>query len=102
MNTAQRVLLCRDILAEIFEQMSPDWLEIGLCDPDAARRQRKAWRRTLASCARVCHGFRDPALDVLWRVLDDVDVVFDLLPSLQRTGPLHRSIIVRAMLSLRP
>lgn len=98
-----RVLQCRDIMGEIFEQMSPGWLEDDLQDGSAAKRRRKAQRRALASCARTCHAFLDQALDVLWRVLDDVDVVLlRLLPSSQMASrPRQEPQYVRVRLSSR-
>ena len=62
-----RALRCRDILTEIFEVLAPQWLDIGLPSPDfeQERERRKNCRRTLSSCARVCHAFSEPALDVI-------------------------------------
>jgi hypothetical protein len=36
--------------------------------------------QTLAAAARTCKSFKDPALDILWRSLDDFDPLLELLP----------------------
>ena len=49
--------------------------------------------RTLACCARVCTSFLDPALDVLWRALNSIHPILQLLPitTIDRTvsSPCH-------------
>ena len=82
-----RALRCRDIQLEIFEQMSVPWFED---DPFNTLEYSPSvitpWRHTLASSARVCRAFSELALDILWRTLDDIGVLFKILPSLTRTG----------------
>ena len=85
-TTALRVLLCRDIVVEIFEEMSPFWIEDYPHHTETDVQRQKSWRRSLASCACVCRAFSGPALDVLWRVLDDVDVALQVLPSFQKAS----------------
>ena len=79
MSAAQKALLCQEILSEIFEHLYP-----GSPNPDAfprERAERRVRQRTLARLARVCHAFSVPALNVLWRVVDDLVALMSILPS---------------------
>lgn len=44
----------------------------------------KEGQRALARSARVCKAFAEPALDVLWRELDDLLVLLRILPPFQK------------------
>lgn len=44
----------------------------------------KEGQRALARSARVCKAFAEPALDVLWRELDDFLVLLRILPPFQK------------------
>jgi len=73
-----------DILFEICQQVLP-WREVSITDALGRRilvSERKA-RSTLASCARVSRVFSDPALRVLWRQMDTLLPLFNLLPYLR-------------------
>ncbi|KAI0359218.1 hypothetical protein OH77DRAFT_1395521, partial [Trametes cingulata] len=78
-----RVLQCRDMVAEILEHLAPGWPREGSSKPEERARQRDMRFRTLASAALVSKLFSELALDVLWRVLDDIDVLLELFPSLK-------------------
>ena len=84
-RATQHALRCQDILTEIFKHLSPGWLNEWKRDPQYAQDQ-KTQRQALASAARVCRAFSGPALDVLWRVLDDVQPVLWLFPTFVRSG----------------
>ena len=72
------VLLCPDILFEIFNCLHP-----GRCSPQETKLDRKnrlACRRALLASALTCRTLSDLALDVLWRALDDILPLLYLLP----------------------
>lgn len=48
-------------------------------------RNRFAERNWLAQAARVCKSFMNPALDMLWRELDDLGPLLRLLPDVEHT-----------------
>lgn len=78
-SQAQKALLCQEIVSEIFEYLSP-----GSPEVEAFPRQKTARReaqRSLARLARVCRAFSAPALNVLWRVTDDLIYLLSILPS---------------------
>ncbi|KAI0629723.1 hypothetical protein C8Q77DRAFT_304779 [Trametes polyzona] len=81
-TAATKALLCLDIMTEIFQYFSPG---PPIVNRDAAalpqRRRRHGCQKSLASCARVCHAFSGPALDVLWRVVDHLSHLLSVLPS---------------------
>ncbi|CDO77435.1 hypothetical protein BN946_scf184857.g42 [Trametes cinnabarina] len=94
-------LTCYDVLYAIFEHF--DTLEETWYDYDWATQESHAWhirqasvegRRTLALCARVCRAFFNPAVALLWRNVDDLSRVFDLLRSapLSSTKPAIGSV----------
>ena len=76
----QQVIQCTDILVHIFEHMTPPWLDQDAVDYYETKTERILVRQTLAAAARVSQAFSDPALDVLWSVLDDCDTLLRLLP----------------------
>ncbi|KAI1788328.1 hypothetical protein LXA43DRAFT_925115 [Ganoderma leucocontextum] len=79
MSPQAKALLCQEILLEIFEYLSP-----GSPDTRAFPRQkagRREAQRSLARLARVCRAFSAPALNVLWRVTDDLIHLLSILPS---------------------
>ncbi|KAI0359194.1 hypothetical protein OH77DRAFT_1010339 [Trametes cingulata] len=74
-----RALACEDILVDVFENLAP-----GSKLPRASQllvAARKKRQKTLARGACVCRAFSGPALQVLWRVIDDVKHLFRILPS---------------------
>lgn len=60
----------QDILREVLQM---------LLDADVSR-DEKTYRDALASCARVCRAFHDPAAERLWRSLPTLDPLIKLLP----------------------
>ena len=92
-DATQHALRCQDILTEIFKHLSPGWLDEWKRDPQCAQDQ-KTQRQALASAARVCRAFSDPALDVLWRALDDVQPVLWLFPTFVRSGRVISQVCV--------
>lgn len=77
---AVRALCCLDILSDIFEYFAPDEYSFLVNTPEQVE-YRKASRITLASAALVCKAFSDPALAVLWRVLDEIASLLRVLPN---------------------
>ena len=81
--TRTLVMQMHDIVSEVFEHLAP-----GLSDRYSGPWEvsdRKRTQQTLASAARVCRLWSEPALDVLWRVTDSFLYLFNLLPSLEKT-----------------
>ena len=76
--SAAHVFRCEELATEIFNHLAPgplrktDTVQYRLC-----RRQRQT---TLARAACVCRAWSDPALNVLWRVVDDIHNLLSLLP----------------------
>ncbi|EGO04127.1 hypothetical protein SERLA73DRAFT_69903 [Serpula lacrymans var. lacrymans S7.3] len=68
-----KCLLVPDILSIIFKHILPE-------DPDSAEALEDDWQRSLAVLARTCRLFSDPALDVLWADLHDVEPILRCLP----------------------
>ena len=85
MTAAQAVLRCHDITKTIFETLAP-----GPKLVDKAYTKEKIERRllqgTLAHAAQTCKALSDPALDVLWREVDDVIQLLSIFPSFVKTS----------------
>ena len=91
MSPQTKALLCQEILLEIFEYLSPG-------SPDALafpkdRASRREAQRSLARLARVCSAFSAPALNVLWRVTDDLIHLLAILPSFKLVR--HKTYVSR-------
>ena len=65
----------QDILPHVFEQLSPGWREYSF---EVSGLENS---RALALAARTCRAFSGPALDILWRALDNVHALLRLFPS---------------------
>lgn len=76
-----RMLRIPHIIEEIFLQFLPDWSDDGplVYGVDHAQRT-KAQRQMLAQLARVCKNFSQPALDILWKNLDEFGCLLHVLP----------------------
>ncbi|KAI0675797.1 hypothetical protein C8Q78DRAFT_964531 [Trametes maxima] len=81
-----RALSSYDILFTIFEHLEGS--EQGWYDYDPSTGDSNDWhtrqlgaecRCALARCARVCRAFFHPAIAILWRNVDDLSPLFDLL-----------------------
>ena len=81
----QQVIQCTDILVHIFEHIAPPWLDQDADDYYETKTERILVRKTLAAAARVSQAFSNPALDVLWSVLDHCDTLLRLLPVMVTT-----------------
>ncbi|KAI1788312.1 hypothetical protein LXA43DRAFT_645500 [Ganoderma leucocontextum] len=88
-NAVHNALFCHEILVEILAYLSPGWFPWLRSDRDSDSRKseirediktRRALQRTLASCARTCQAFSEPALAELWRVLDHYILLLRFLP----------------------
>ena len=65
-----QVLMNEDLLSIIFGSFK---IELGPMTPGR-------WDRpSLVACARVCHAFYGPAIDLLWREMDTIVPLWDLL-----------------------
>ncbi|TFK87401.1 hypothetical protein K466DRAFT_113048 [Polyporus arcularius HHB13444] len=83
MSATLKALTCREILEAIFEVFSPGRVQQhDFALHSEAGVQRRLAQRTLARAARVCRAFEDPALNVLWRVVDDIVDLLRILPAL--------------------
>lgn len=71
---AARVFQNTELLCSILEQTT-NWLFQD--------------KRTLATCALVCHSFSDCALDILWRELSYVGCLLKVVPSVQEVAVTH-------------
>ena len=93
MTAAQAVLRCHDITKTIFETLAP-----GPKLVDKAYTKEKIERRllqgTLAHAAQTCKALSDPALDVLWREVDDVIQLLSIFPSFVKTSLRNETIYV--------
>ncbi|KAH7890184.1 hypothetical protein F5I97DRAFT_1949410 [Phlebopus sp. FC_14] len=72
--------------------MIREWDEFSFDDPEP-RWDRKIGKATLASLARTCRAFHEPALDALWMKLDLLDPVIQLLPRRMWTKRYHPLLI---------
>ncbi|KAI0642232.1 hypothetical protein C8Q79DRAFT_917671 [Trametes meyenii] len=81
-----RALSSYDVLFTIFEHLEGS--EQGWYDYDPSTGDSNDWRArqlgaecrcALARCARVCRAFFYPAVAILWRNVDDLSPIFDLL-----------------------
>jgi hypothetical protein len=81
-----QALFVSEILVEIFSHLNP-------IPSDESRTGLSESRKSLAALARACKTFYDPAMDLLWAVLDDVwpllGCVTRLHPSIYDHGPSH-------------
>ncbi|KAI0667119.1 hypothetical protein C8Q78DRAFT_1082620 [Trametes maxima] len=78
-SVAATVFQCQELAATIFQCFDPGPLRDA--DFTTDRLHRRTNQLTLANAARVSRSWTDPALDVLWRVVDDVTSLLSLLPS---------------------
>jgi hypothetical protein len=72
-------LLIPEILAHIFSDIHHPYGTDYQLDRTSQHR-RQASQRSLAALSRVCHSFKDIALDVLWTELDNLEPLFTCLP----------------------
>ena len=72
-----------DILYNVFEYLALEWPPQH-SDSGTKGTWQSAKLQALACAAQVCHAFSDPALDTLWRTVDNVLVLFRLFSSFQR------------------
>lgn len=80
------------IIEEIFLQFLPDWSDDGPLAHGVDHAQRtKAQRQMLAQLARVCKSFSQPALDILWKNLDEFDCLLHVLPWYRIDGWGHQT-----------
>ena len=63
--------------------MSTMSIESGDTVADMQNRWERTWRPILASCARVCRAFSEPATAALWRSLDDIEPLLRVLPTVK-------------------
>ncbi|KZT19949.1 hypothetical protein NEOLEDRAFT_1151672 [Neolentinus lepideus HHB14362 ss-1] len=66
-----------DVLRQVFGQLA-DELDEEIVKPRIA-----GLRGTMRNAALTCHSFHEPALDALWRTLDSLYPLFNLIPSLR-------------------
>ena len=79
------ILLCPDVLLEILMHLQP-----GRRSPEEevqTRRDRRECRKALLACALTCHTLSNVALDVLWRTLDDIRPLLQLLDTDKQLKP---------------
>ena len=73
-----------DILDMVLRCLSPGYIAEAEADYRGMQRRRTA-QTTLACLARTCRTFKNPALDLLWRSVDDIVHLLSVLPCF---GPL--------------
>ena len=56
-------------------------------------------RRQLARVGRCCRTFSEPALDVLWKEMDDLTPLFKILPMFQKVNDVYVSSLLRALVT---
>ncbi len=90
-SAVDRILRISHIIEEILLQFLPFWSpDEGVVQNQDQAQQTKAQRYTLAQLARVCRPFSQPALDILWKNLDDLGHLLRVLPSYQLQDRDHR------------
>ncbi|KIK77603.1 hypothetical protein PAXRUDRAFT_834947 [Paxillus rubicundulus Ve08.2h10] len=91
-----RCLLVNEIVCLIFEFIK-EWDEYPPQDGESKWSHTEG-KRTLASLARTCRTFKEPALDALWMKLDSLDPLIRVLPRrmwAKRRWPLAVQTFVR-------
>ncbi|EIW53996.1 uncharacterized protein TRAVEDRAFT_74308 [Trametes versicolor FP-101664 SS1] len=100
-RASDRMLSIPHLWEEVFIHLAPQ----TCCNPGANQisgREKppsnssyaaKEGQRALARSARVCKAFAEPALDVLWRELDDLLVLLRILPPFQPYTSRYFSIL---------
>ncbi|KAI0359209.1 hypothetical protein OH77DRAFT_1517761 [Trametes cingulata] len=78
--SAALVFQCEELASEILEYLAPGPLR--RTDTIQYRIHRRERQRSLACAARVSRAWRNPALRVLWRVVEGVMPLLSLLPPL--------------------
>ena len=85
MSATTRALFLQDIFGLIIEELYPGpqipshrYSQVLMKPLHSDRRKCQA---TLARLAQACRTFRDPALKVLWRYVDNVFYLLDVNPS---------------------
>jgi len=69
-------------LPELLRMICAEMNSVSSTADQKEQRESKTKNRVaLASVARVCHAFKDPALDVLWSDVDQVHSLLHLFPS---------------------
>ncbi|TFK87394.1 hypothetical protein K466DRAFT_663044 [Polyporus arcularius HHB13444] len=74
-----------DIMNVVIRCLTPDPLVEAEADRRAWLRRRIA-QKTLARTARTCRAFKNPALDMLWRSVDDIVHLLSIFPSFVPTA----------------
>ncbi|KAI0669395.1 hypothetical protein C8Q78DRAFT_977101 [Trametes maxima] len=95
MTTSPPITLCPDIIPHVLECLAPGRMPLEEDFP-AVLAERKIRRHTLAMSARLCHAFAGPALDLLWRVLDDVKPLLSIIPSFMKEYGLFAEAVTDA------
>ncbi|KAI0333327.1 hypothetical protein GY45DRAFT_1432553 [Cubamyces sp. BRFM 1775] len=76
--SAIQVFRCEELATEIFKHFTPGPLR--KTDTLQYRLRRHERQKALSRAARICRACTAPALDVLWRVVDDIYILLSLLP----------------------
>ncbi|KAG2137077.1 hypothetical protein DEU56DRAFT_804846 [Suillus clintonianus] len=89
-------LLIPEIIKLIFCDIfySSGNLEVGY------RPDRRVSRCSLAALSRVCHSFKDIALDVLWTELNDLEPLFSCLPQDLWTKTREGKLVIRRTVTI--
>ena len=87
--TANRAMLCEDILDVVFSHLAIEWLPNFPGEDDDLDRManRKELQKTLAAAATVCRAFSHFALRELWMSLYDIAPLVRLLPRIHADEP---------------
>ncbi|KAI0333335.1 hypothetical protein GY45DRAFT_1272531 [Cubamyces sp. BRFM 1775] len=78
--SATHVFRCEELAMEIFSHLAPGPLR--KTDTPQYRYHRAQRRTALARAARVCRAWEVPALNVLWKVVDEIFDLLLILPSM--------------------
>ncbi|KAI1788342.1 hypothetical protein LXA43DRAFT_1025926 [Ganoderma leucocontextum] len=90
------ILLCPDILVEIFTHLQPGR---GPQEETQTRKNRRICRKTLLACFLTCRILSDLALDVLWRALDDIQPLLRLLHGESDKQQRHMRIVLKSQIT---
>ncbi|KAI0657727.1 hypothetical protein C8Q70DRAFT_1000386 [Cubamyces menziesii] len=81
---ANLVFQCDELATEIFSHLAPG--PLSKQDTIQYRWLRNDRQRALSRAARMCRAWSEPALDALWRVVDDVHDLLRVLPCIDNAG----------------